>query len=41
MSENKVEIILGPPGTGKTTALLDKVDTYLAGGDLFPLQGRP
>ena len=32
MSENKVEIILGPPGTGKTTALLDKVDTYLAGG---------
>lgn len=26
------EIILGPPGTGKTTTLLDTVDSYLASG---------
>lgn len=28
----KVEIILGPPGTGKTTRLLQSLDTYLTGG---------
>lgn len=28
----KVEIILGPPGTGKTTSLLAKLDTYLTNG---------
>ena len=26
-------IVLGPPGTGKTTTLLNKVDDYLKGND--------
>lgn len=32
MSPSKTDIIVGPPGTGKTTTLMNEVDTLLKGG---------
>ena len=32
MRHDSLELVLGPPGTGKTTELLDRVDRLLAGG---------